>query len=228
MTALAFPHRRDVAIAAPLAAAVTLAAGLASPALAALCAAAALSFALARGALAFDLRGVAGPALAMLIVGVAWGLGAAVGAFFVWRVLADAGWSAQEGQRLARVAGRAERGLKRAHYFATPVLALAVAAYTAPHLLLGLPLDLPHAPLIAPLVFGFAAAAMLFDWGMRRLTDWRLGVRDGGTVRHAAAHHVLFLAAYVASPDLSAGVMAMIVWRLARGETRYANFTAVP
>jgi hypothetical protein len=208
---------RDPTIAAPLTAAATLALGLASPALAALAAAGAFAIVLARGGVAIDraaLNGLAGPALAMLIAGAAWGGDAAVGVFFVWRVVDDARWSARAGGRLAQVSGRVERGLARAHYAATPALGLAVAAYSAPHVLLGLPLDLPHAPLIAPLAVGAIAAWALFDWAMRRLADWRLGADDAGATRHALTHHGLFLAAYVASPDISAGLLAMAVWRM--------------
>jgi len=218
------------------AAGATLAAAMIAPALGLLCAACALALVLARFGVRIDRRAaltLCGPAFGAACAGATWGLDAAIGLLFAWRVVADARWSADEGRRLARLAsGAVDSGMRRLHYFATPALGIAVVAYSAPHVLLGLPLDLPHVPLIAPLCVGAIAVFALFDWGVRRLADWRLGAANGASVRHALAHHALFAAAFVFSGDVSAGVLALIVWRaatrLAQPSLAQPSFTAVP
>ncbi|HET9229773.1 MAG TPA: hypothetical protein VFO00_00705, partial [Vitreimonas sp.] len=130
-----------------------------------------------RQAQRIDLVALAGPAFATLIVGAFVGLAGAIGVLFVWRLISDTRWSIREAQRLAHAAGRpAEAGRKSlAHAWTTPLYGLALVAYTAPHMIAGLPLDLPHVPFWIPLVFGVIAAGAIFDWALRRAADWRLG-----------------------------------------------------
>ncbi|MDX2237855.1 MAG: hypothetical protein NW203_09865 [Hyphomonadaceae bacterium] len=178
------------------------------------------------------LRALAPPGAAAIAVGLTWGWDGALGVIMLWRLFEDARWSAGEARRLQRLNGeRVDRGLRAAHLWLTPAFAAALIAHTAPHLFIGLPLDLPHAPAIAPMLFGAAAMLALIDWAIRQATDWRLGAFDAASAAHSAAHHGVFLLAYVASPDLSAGAMAMIAWRLAHALPSrgvQASFTAVP
>src|SRR5262249_14317106 len=113
-----------------------------------------------------DILDSAGPALAALIVGAFVGLAGAVGVIFVWRVVADARWSVGEARRRAAAAGRpGEIGARAlAHAWATPIYGLTVVAYTAPHMLMGLPLDLPHIPMLAPALAAVLGFALIFDW----------------------------------------------------------------
>lgn len=174
---------------------------------------------------------IAGPAFAALIVGAFVGLAGAIGVLFVWRLIADARWSAQEADRLAAAAGEpGRRGvLGLAHVWLTPIYGLSLVAYTAPHMVAGLPLDLPHLPAFAPIVFGIAAAAAAFDWALRRAVDWRLGEFAPAPAAHLLAHHLIFLAAFGAALDLSAGIVALMTWRLAHAAPLrvQASLTAV-
>ncbi|MBL8548516.1 MAG: hypothetical protein JNJ73_00920 [Hyphomonadaceae bacterium] len=199
----------------------TLALGVAAPPLAVLGVAAAGALALFRPAtLSLRLHDIAGPALAAAIVGGFFGLDGAMGVLLIWRMLADARWAARRARAMTLAAGAAEeRGPAALAVWTTPLVALTAAAYTAPHLLLGLPLDLPHVPLFIPLAAGAVAAFTLFDWSVQKLADWRLGTIAPAPTMLLVAHHIIFLAAFVASPDLSAGVMAMAVWRLAHARS---------
>jgi hypothetical protein len=178
-----------------------------------------------------DLVALAGPGFAALIVGAFVGLAGAIGVLFVWRLIADARWSIREAQRLALAAGRpAEAGLKSlAHAWATPLFGLSLVAYTAPHMIAGLPLDLPHAPFWIPLAFGVIAAGAVFDWGLRRAADWRLGELAAAPALHLLTHHAVFLLAFGFMLDVSAGIVALMAWRLVHAAPlRQPSFTAVP
>lgn len=176
---------------------------------------------------------LAGPALACVIVAAFTGLAGAVGVAFAWRVISDANWSVGEARRLAVAAGRPDQCTRTAlaHAWTTPAYGLAVVAYTSPHVIAGLPLDLPHVPLLVPLALGVLAIALVFDWMLRRAADWRLGEIAPAPAAHLASHHVLFVLAFGAMLDLSAGLVALIAWRLAYaaplGRTQ-ASLTAVP
>jgi hypothetical protein len=127
----------------------------------------------------------------------------------------------------ARPAETTKRAL--AHAWLTPLFGLSVVAYTAPHLVAGLPLDLPHAPIWVPILVGGAAGISVFDWALRRAAEARLGELATGPAAHLLAHHCLFLLAFGLTLNVSAGVVALIAWRLAQaGPTAQANFTAVP
>lgn len=175
---------------------------------------------------------IAGPAFAALTVGAFVGLAGAIGVLFAWRLIADARWSAHEADRLATAAGKPNpRGwIGLAHVWLTPIYALSLVAYTAPHMVAGLPLDLPHLPGWAPLVLGLAAAAALLDWALRRAVDWRLGELAEAPSAHLLAHHAIFLAAFGFGSDLSAGLVALMAWRLAHAAPLrvQASLTAVP
>jgi hypothetical protein len=164
-----------------------------------------------------ELASLAAPLLAALAVGAFAGLAAGVGALFLWRVASDARRSAREGARMARAAGRpGETGwIALAHVWATPAFGVAMVAYTAPHMVAGLPLDLPHIPALVVWVIGALAALTVGDWALKRAVDWRLGELATAPAAHLGAHHVLFLLAYGLTLDVSAGLVAAIAWRLA-------------
>jgi hypothetical protein len=176
--------------------------------------------------------GLAGPAFACALVGAFVGLAGAIGVAFAWRLIVDARWSVEEARRLALAAGRpGEASLPSlAHAWLTPLYGLALVAYTAPHMVAGLPLDLPHVPALVPLVLGFLAAAAVFDWALRRAADWRLGELAPAPATHLLCHHAVFAIAFGLTLDVSAGVVALFAWRLAHAArlNPQLNFTAVP
>lgn len=180
----------------------------------------------------FSLAALAGPAFAALIVGAFVGLPGAIGVVFAWRLIADAHWSVEQARRLAAAAGRPGEATRDAliHAWATPLYGLALVAYTAPHMVAGLPLDLPHVPALAPMLIGFIAAASVFDWALRRAADWRLGELAAAPTLHLGAHHAVFLLAFGLGLDVSAGIVALLAWRLAHAAPLrpQASFTAVP
>lgn len=164
-----------------------------------------------------DWAAIAGPMFAALLVGGFVGLAGGIGVLFVWRLFADTRWSMGEAKRLALAAGRPgeTRPHVMAHLWLTPLYGLALVAYSAPHMVAGLPLDLPHVPMIVPMSIGALAALAFFDWVVRRAADWRLGDLAPAPTAHGLAHHVLLLLAYGAMLDLSAGLVAIAAWRLA-------------
>lgn len=168
------------------------------------------------GAPRFSLVSLAGPTLAAAIAGAMVGLPVAVGVLFVWRLWADTRWSVGEAARLAEIAGRPGEARRSAllHAWLTPAYGLCLVAFTAPHMVAGLPLDLPHVPNWVPLSVGAAGALLTFDWLVRRAADWRLGELAPAPSAHLLAHHVIFLLAYGVTLDVSAGLVALIAWRL--------------
>lgn len=176
-----------------------------------------------------DITALSGPVLAALIVGSLVGLAGGIGVLFVWRLFADARWSVAEASRRSRAAGRAGEaswwGL--AHAWGTPAFGLALVAYTSPHMVAGLPLDLPHVPIWAPIAIGVLAGAAVLDWALRRAAEWRLGDVAPAPALHLAAHHTMFLAAFGLGLDVSAGIVAMAAWRCLHA-LRQPSFTAVP
>jgi hypothetical protein len=159
---------------------------------------------------------LAGPLFAALIVGASFGLAGAVGVVFVWRLIADARWSVGEATRLAAAAGRpAETTIKSlAHAWLTPLYGVTLVAYTAPHTIAGLPLDLPHVPASVVMFAAALAACAFFDWALRRAADWRLGELAAAPAAHLLMHHILFLIAFGVGLDVSAGVVMFGAWRL--------------
>lgn len=216
---------------------IALGAGLISvfsPAAAVLVLGVLLSAALTRSDVArIDWPSFAGPAFACVLVGAFVGLAGAIGIAFVWRLFSDARWSVHEARRLALAAGRpGETNFAAlAHAWLTPLYGLAIVAYTAPHMVAGLPLDLPHVPSFVPVIIGFAATAMVFDWALRRAADWRLGDLASAPAAHLACHHTLFVVAFGIGLDVSAGLIGLIAWRLAHAIAQpraQASLTAVP
>ncbi len=178
-----------------------------------------------------DIASLAGPAFAAIAVGAILGLASGIGVLFVWRMYCDTRWSVREAARLADVAGRPVETSWQAlaHAWLTPFYGLTLVAYNAPHMIAGLPLDLPHVPIWAPLIAGALAVGATFDWALRRAADWRLGEIASGPAAHLLAHHIVFLAAFGFGLDLSAGIFALMAWRLAHAAlARQPNFTAVP
>lgn len=180
-----------------------------------------------------DLAALAGPLFAALIVGAFVGLAGAIGVLFAWRLFVDTRWSVSEAQRLAAAAGRpAEtRFSALAHAWLTPLYGLTLVAYTAPHMVAGLPLDLPHVPALVPMMAGALAIVATADWMLRRAADWRLGELAKAPAAHLLSHHALFFLAFGLSTDISAGLLALLAWRLAHAaplRLPQASLTAVP
>jgi hypothetical protein len=218
-----------------LALAIALGAGVgafAAPALSLLVLAALAAHALMRAeTIRFQPLRLAGPIFAALIVGAFTGLAGGIGVLFVWRMFADTRWSVSEAQRLALAAGRPGETSWRAlaHAWATPLFGLTLVAYTAPHMIAGLPLDLPHVPIWVPLVGGALAVGAVVDWALQRAADWRLGELAAAPATHLLAHHALFILAFGLMIDVSAGIVALAAWRLAHAAPlRQASLTAVP
>lgn len=232
LVAGAASHANNRSLAALLVALTAGASALISPAFALLVLAALAAHALMRGEnIRFDFASLAGPTFAALIVGAFAGLAGAIGVIFVWRLYADCRWSTREAARLAAAAGRpAETSWKAlAHAWLTPLYGLTLVAFTAPHMIAGLPLDLPHVPVWVPLAAGALAVGAVFDWGLRRAADWRLGELAGAPAAHLLTHHILFMLAFGLMIDVSAGIVALAAWRLAHAvPLRQANLTAVP
>jgi len=183
----------------------------------------------------FDVASLLGPLCAALVVHAFVGAAGAIGVVFVWRMLADARWSIAEAKRLAALAGRPAETATRAlaHAWATPLYGLALVAYTAPHMIAGLPLDLPHAPVWIPIGAGVIAVCLVFDWALRRAVDWRLGELAAAPATHLLAHHVMFVLAFGLMLDVSAGIVAMAAWRLLQAAplpfpANQPSLTAVP
>lgn len=178
-----------------------------------------------------DWLGLVGPAFAAFVVGMFVGLAGAIGTLFVWRLFADTRWSVGEAARLATAAGRpAETTFKAlAHAWLTPAYGLMIVAYTAPHMIAGLPLDLPHVPLWLVIATGVLAAGAFFDWGLQRAADWRLGELAAAPASHLLIHHIMFVTAFGLMIDVSAGVVMLMAWRLAHAApARQPSLTAVP
>lgn len=170
----------------------------------------------------FELRPLIGPAAAALLVGAFVGLDGAIGVLFVWRVFADARWSVAYAEKMG---GRSQ---ELWHVWTSPAHGIAMAAYTAPHMVVGLPLDLPHLPLWAPLATACVAGAALFDWGLRCAAQWRLGELDSRPAAFLAAHHSMFLMTLGFALDLSSGIVALAAWRLIHAALPQPSLTAVP
>lgn len=182
-------------------------------------------------AVRIDWLALLGPAFAALIVGAVVGLPGAIGTLFVWRLFMDTRWSVSEATRLAVAAGRpAQTTFKAlAHAWLTPAYGLMLVAYTAPHMIAGLPLDLPHVPVWFVIGTGILAAGAFFDWGLQRAADWRLGELARAPAAHLLIHHILFVTAFGLMIDVSAGVVMLMAWRLIHAAPlRQPSFTAVP
>jgi hypothetical protein len=171
---------------------------------------------LMRGEARIDVAQMAGPIVAALIVGAFVGLAGAIGVLFVWRMVADTRWSVGEAKRLAMAAGRPAETTRKAlaHAWLTPAYGVALVAFTAPHMIAGLPLDLPHLPYWIPLGLGVIAVGALFDWGLQRAADWRLGELAAAPAAHLLSHHIIFALGFGLMIDVSAGVFALMAWRL--------------
>ncbi|MFT3726209.1 MAG: hypothetical protein QM759_00075 [Terricaulis sp.] len=185
------------------------------------------------GEFRFDAYALIGPLLAAAIVGVAVGPAGAMGVLFVWRLQADTRWSIREASRLAMISGHPSETTPRAlaHLWLTPLYGLALVAYTSPHMLAGLPLDLPHVQAWMPIAAACVAALGFADWALRAAADWRLGELAVAPVAHVLAHHALFLLAYGITGDVSYGVVALFAWRLMQAApmgVAQPSLTAVP
>jgi hypothetical protein len=185
------------------------------------------------GEIRFDAYALVGPLLAAAIVGVVLGPAGAMGVLFLWRLQADTRWSIGEASRLAMISGRPSETTPRAlvHLWLAPLYGLALVAYTSPHMIAGLPLDLPHVPFWIPIAAGCVALMGFADWTLRAATDWRLGELAVAPAVHVLTHYALFFAAYGITGDVSSGIVALGAWRLAQAGpfgVAQVSLTAVP
>ncbi|MBI1250658.1 MAG: hypothetical protein GC189_04215 [Alphaproteobacteria bacterium] len=173
---------------------------------------------------------MAPPLAACVLVGLLWGWDGALGLFLLWRMFVDARWSVRA-VRFAQAAHGAtvERHGRGAHLWLTPALCAVWVAFTAPHALFGMQLDLPHAPIWALAAIAGITAIAILEWAVRQAALWRLGDLAHEPAIRAAAHHAMFLFAFLLLPDLSSAVLAMIAWRVFSAATvSYPSLTAVP
>lgn len=185
------------------------------------------------GEVRFDAYALVGPLLAAVLVGLVVGPAGAMGVLFVWRLQSDTRWSIGEAALLATISGRPSETTLRAlaHLWLAPLYSLALVAYTSPHMIAGLPLDLPHLPVWTPIAAGCIAFMGFADWALRAAADWRLGELAVAPAMHVLTHHALFLLAYGITGDVSSGVVAMVAWRLLHAAplgVAQASLTAVP
>jgi hypothetical protein len=75
-------------------------------------------------------------------------------------------------------------------------------------------------------IFGVAYALAAVDWIVRILARWRLGENRPAPVAFDASFHVVILAGFVLSPDVSAGVIALVAYRMALAIDRKAKALA--
>jgi hypothetical protein len=144
--------------------------------------------------------------------GVAAGAPGFVGGLFCW-FLADSARAAV--RRSAIYAGAAPPRLsERLPLILVAVFVGLLVAAAAPHVVMGLPLDLPHPPLALIIAAGVAYALTAVDWLVRILARWRLGESRPSQVAADAAFHAVVLAGFVVSNDVSAGVVALTAYRL--------------
>jgi hypothetical protein len=144
--------------------------------------------------------------VAMAAAAAAAGLAGATGVLFVWTVIAAA--------RRAALGERLVTGLAAAF-----VICLVAAA--APHVVMGLPLTLPHPPQAAIMILGLAYSLALVDWIVRVLARWRLGEARLVSAVEGAALHAVLLAGFALCPDVSAGMAGLLAFQMARA-SRFA------
>jgi hypothetical protein len=191
-----------------------MAAALAAPALGLLVLAGLSAVAMAGGdggrAIRFDRLALAGCA-AVAAAAAAGGLSGATGAAFVWFVVDCA--RAQGRRAGSAAAGAMAERLSR--WLAAGFAVLLVAA-AAPHVVMGLPLNLPHPPSVMILAVGIVYALATADWTVRVLARWRLGEGRLAPALSPLAFHVLLLAGFGLCTDVSAGLVGLIAYRLAQ------------
>jgi hypothetical protein len=147
-----------------------------------------------------------------------------VGCLFCW-LLADSARAAI--RRSAAMSGAGPHPLsERLPLLLVAAFAGLLVAASAPHVVLGLPLDLPHPPSGLMTIFGVAYALAAVDWIVRILARWRLGENRPAPVAFDASFHVVILAGFVLSPDVSAGVIALVAYRMALAIDRKAKALA--
>ena len=159
-----------------------------------------------------------GPALAALIVGLFFGLPGAIGDAL--RVAAVRRHALEHRRSNAPCRALPDVLRKRhckalAHAWMTPLFGLMLVAYTAPHMIAGLPLDLPHVPVWLVIGVGILAAGAVFDWGLQRAADWRLANSPKRPRRTSSSTTLSSCVAFGLMIDVSAGVVMLIAWRLA-------------
>lgn len=136
-----------------------------------------------------------------------------VGCLFCW-FLADCAKAAIS--RSAAMTGAGSHPLsERLPLILVAAFACLLVAAAAPHVVMGLPLDLPHPPSGLITILGVAYALAAVDWLVRVLARWRLGENGPAPVACDASFHMVILAGFVLSSDVSAGVTALVAYRIA-------------
>lgn len=155
--------------------------------------------------------------LSLLVLGVLWqGLPGAMGAAFTWLMVDSIRSVFAQSVRVGQMEpGGDGRNLLRLHLVLVPLFGFSLVAAAAPHVLLGLPLDLPHPPVGVVIALGVITILVCAEAVLRGLTRWRLGEPRWLAAAHDMSWLVLILVAFVLAGDLSAGVMGLIAFRLA-------------
>ncbi|MFZ4121037.1 MAG: hypothetical protein ACOYKM_05170 [Caulobacterales bacterium] len=155
--------------------------------------------------------------LSLLVLGVLWqGIPGAMGAAFTWLMVDSIRSVFAQSVRVGQMEpGGYGRNLLRLHLILLPVFAFSLVAAAAPHVLLGLPLDLPHPPVVAVIALGLMTILACAEVLLRGLTRWRLGEPRWLAAAHDMSWLVLILVAFILASDISAGVMGLIAFRLA-------------
>ena len=154
---------------------------------------------------------------ALTLIGAALDGGAgALGGALLWFVLDAVRASAARGRMLAAAEAPGQAVRRRAHLWLLAAFAISVVAIRSPHVLLGLPVEIPHPPAALAAALGAALALSIVDWLVRELADWRLGEPRWVSGLNDVATLVAILAAFVLIDDVSAGVMGVLALRLAR------------
>jgi hypothetical protein len=151
---------------------------------------------------------------ALAAAAAAVGMAGAIGVLFVWLVLDAA--RAQLRRLRARPATGQSGLAERLTISLAAGLAICLVAASSPHVVMGLPLVLPHPPAVAILALGLAYSLAVVDWAVRILARWRLGEGDLAPAAEAAAFHAVLLAGFALCPDVSAGVAGLMAYRLAQ------------
>jgi hypothetical protein len=139
------------------------------------------------------------------------GLAGAVGALFCWYVVDAARQQARVSR--ATTAGTQTRS-EALHLWLAAMFAILIVAASAPHMVMGVPLDLPRPPSQLIIAAGLAYSIAVVDWIVRALARWRLGENPWAAFTGEAALHLALLTAFAICADVSAGVTGLVAYRL--------------
>ncbi len=149
---------------------------------------------------------------ALAAAAAAAGFAGATGVMFAWFVMESA---RSQNRRSRALATLAQGGLaERAAIWLAAAFAILLVAAAAPHVVMGVPLNLPHPPVLAIWATGLFYALSVVDWIVRNLARWRLGEGRLAPVAADATFHIVMLAGFALCPDVSAGLAGLVAYRL--------------